>query len=318
MADYIHFFRSNDKFRDMQVSFCGYEECVSGHSYGPAVRDFWLFHIILSGKGIFTVDQQTYHLHAGDGFLIEPGTQIFYEADKDSPWTYCWLGVKGNLCTELMKDLGLGGDVLTFSTSSAAGLRDIILKMLSYRKDDTVGQYMVQGLAYQFFSVLLQDMEVQIVDVTSRNEIVNRAVEYVRDNYANPSVKVTEIARAVNVERGYLYSLFMKHLGLSPQEYLKSFRLTKATELLDHTDFPMGKVALYCGYQDPVTFSKAFKKMFGLPPAKYRFRSLENMVKSGELFGRKADKKGGESLTDRQEDGENRQAGIDENDDWNH
>jgi transcriptional regulator GlxA family with amidase domain len=88
---------------------------------------------------------------------------------------------------------------------------------------------------------------------------------------------VAEIAKRVNVERGYLYTLFMKNLGLSPQEYLLRFRLTKATDLLNHTDLSIDKITVECGYQDTATFSKAFRKMFGIPPGKFRKEIRERM-----------------------------------------
>ena len=125
--------------------------------------------------------------------------------------------------------------------------------------------------------MLLDDVEVKIGSRSQRNRIVSEAVRYIEESYGDPSIRVTEIAKTVNVERGYLYTLFMKNLGLSPQEYLLKFRLTKATDLLNHTELSIDKIALECGYQDPATFSKAFRKMFGIPPGRFRKRIREQM-----------------------------------------
>lgn len=288
MENYLLFFEDSMKFHELHVKLCGYEECEPGHSYGPAVREYWLFHIVLSGHGQYTANQHTYQLGAGDGFLIEPGRQTYYEADGEDPWTYCWLGIDGEFCQEILKDLGLGGDMLTFSTERYRELSDIIGRMLLLRKGNTEDVYMAEGLTLQFFSILLSDIGVRITDMGKRNAIVVRAVRYIRDNYADPAVRVAEVARAVNVERGYLYTLFMKYLNLSPQQYLQNFRLTKATELLNHTDLPVKRVSDACGYTDSVTFSKAFKKMFGVSPISYRARSLKNMAKRSEQFAKKS------------------------------
>lgn len=69
--------------------------CQPGHSYGPAVRSGYLIHYILSGKGIFRCEGTTYHLSAGDAFLIRPHTLIYYQADARQPWTYTWIGMQG-------------------------------------------------------------------------------------------------------------------------------------------------------------------------------------------------------------------------------
>ena len=212
MDDYILFYPESDRFPDLTLRHCGYEECVPGHSYGPAVRSVYLIHIIIRGHGTFMANQQTFRLGEGDGFLIVPEMQTYYRADDN-----------------------------------------------------------------RFFSVLLDDIEVRIGTHTSRNRIVGEAVHYIEECYSDPSIRVAEIAKRVNVERGYLYTLFMKNLGLSPQEYLLRFRLTKATDLLNHTDLSIDKITVECGYQDTATFSKAFRKMFGIPPGKFRKEIRERM-----------------------------------------
>ena len=53
----------------------GHSVTGPGHRYGPAVRSYYLIHFILAGKGTFQANQHTYHLHAGQGFLIEPDYQ---------------------------------------------------------------------------------------------------------------------------------------------------------------------------------------------------------------------------------------------------
>lgn len=277
MEDYRLFYPESSRFPELRLRHCGYEQCAPGHSFGPAVRGTYLIHIILDGHGSFMVNQQTWRLGAGDGFLILPEIPTFYKADEKEPWTYFWIAFEGSQAEEVIRDMGLGRESLVFHSSRPQELRAIVRDMFLNRDVSRAKQYMNQSLLYRYFSILLDDMEVTIGSPTGRNKIVSEAVQYIEDYYADPTVKVAQIAKTVNVERGYLYSLFMKHLGLSPQEYLQKFRLTKATDLLDHTDLPIDKIALSCGYQDPVTFSKAFRKMFEMPPGKYRKDSRERM-----------------------------------------
>lgn len=57
---------------------------------------------------------------------------------------------------------------------------------------------------------------------------------------------------------------------MSPQQFLTTFRITKATELLQLTDLPIESIALSCGYTDPLVFAKAFKQMKNMSPSIYR------------------------------------------------
>ena len=72
----------------LSVYNVGYEKCQGLHSWGSGVRDHYLIHHIISGKGVYKTPQGEYHLSAGDTFLIYPYTVITYTADKNDPWEY--------------------------------------------------------------------------------------------------------------------------------------------------------------------------------------------------------------------------------------
>lgn len=75
------------------VYYCGYEKCEGGHFWGPAVRNQYLLHYIISGKGTYTVGEETYTLHANECFLIRPGERTYYIADREDPWEYMWVAL---------------------------------------------------------------------------------------------------------------------------------------------------------------------------------------------------------------------------------
>ena len=79
----------NDQLRLLSV---GRSDTLSSHKYGPVVRNYYLIHYILAGLGTFQTEQMTYRLHAGQVFLIEPGQETTYIADKNTPWSYIWIG----------------------------------------------------------------------------------------------------------------------------------------------------------------------------------------------------------------------------------
>ena len=101
------------------------------------------------------------------------------------------------------------------------------------------------------------------------NLYVEQAVLYIRNNYTR-NIRIKDIAAYVRVNRSYLYKLFEENLHVSPQEFLTNFRISRSRELLELTELSIEGVALSCGYQDALVFSKAFKKRLGLPPSVYR------------------------------------------------
>ena len=94
MSDSIFHIFSDERFLDLTVYQYGYEKCEPLHSYGPFVRNHYLFHYIISGKGMLSVtekdDNAVYHMEAHSGFLIEPGRINLYSADQKFPWEYVW------------------------------------------------------------------------------------------------------------------------------------------------------------------------------------------------------------------------------------
>lgn len=72
--------------------------------WGPAIRDHYLFHYVISGKGRLVLNNTCYHIGRGDLFLIRPSVVASYAADMDEPWEYCWVGFNG---TEAERIIGL-------------------------------------------------------------------------------------------------------------------------------------------------------------------------------------------------------------------
>ncbi len=266
------------KFQDLYLAFCGYEKCRPGHSYGPAVRQDYIIHYIVEGRGFYRVGGMKYELSAGQGFLLPPNMQTFYKADEDEPWTYLWIGINGTKAKEYLNDIGLGKKQLTYHCGYGDELKAIAVKMLRHNTFSTADQFLLEGLMYQFLSVLSRHIEIpNMCRQKDDNLYVRKALEFIHDNYANP-IKITDIADYVCITRNYLYTLFKNSLNISPHEYLTNYRIEHAAELLTFTDYSVESVALSCGYKDPVLFARAFKLKKQLNPSNYRRRA-----KYGEL-----------------------------------
>ena len=121
-----------------------------------------------------------------------------------------------------------------------------------------------------FFHSLLKPRMARLPEKSStKEEHVKKALEYITMNYSR-KISITEIARNVGLDRSYLYSLFSEYVNASPQEYLISFRMEKASDLMHAPTLAIGDIARSVGYEDPLMFSKAFKKIKGLSPREYR------------------------------------------------
>ena len=132
---------SDDRFMDLTLYQYGYERCLPLHSYGPAVRNHYLFHYVISGKGTLSVDKVTYskeyEVHGGMGFLIEPGQINTYYADRADPWEYTWIEFDGMKVKEILETAGLSSESPVYTPKSEqAGntLKDELLYLVTCHK----------------------------------------------------------------------------------------------------------------------------------------------------------------------------------------
>lgn len=255
---------------DLINTSCGLSKTEPLHSFGPAVKPFYLIHYILSGKGTFIFGEKEYHLEAGYGFLINPDELAFYQADKDDPWTYVWVGFTGTNALEVVTQLGLTANHPVFFCNNADKIYDVVKSMMEYNTYSFSDNLRRNGYLALFLSLIAErsDKAYEEKDDKANNHI-EKAIEYVRLNYCNP-IKVTDIADYVCINRSYLYTLFEQYVHLSPQEFLTKYRITKSLELLHSTEYPIESIALSSGYSDALVFTKSFKKEMGMSPSTYR------------------------------------------------
>ena len=253
----------------LYVNCCGLSRTEGLHSFGPALKPHYLVHYILSGKGRFSIGGKEYPLEAGYGFLITPDELAFYQADASDPWTYVWVGFSGTQAAEYIGNIGLSVRQHIFKSEQSEELYRIVKDMMEHNTFGLTHDLRRNGQLGVFLSIIAEGTKVAENEADKANTYVRKAVSFIQSNYCNP-IKVTDVADYVCINRSYLYTLFQNSMGMSPQQFLATFRITKATELLQLTALPIESIALSCGYQDPLVFTKAFKQMKKMSPTSYR------------------------------------------------
>lgn len=260
---------------DLFLCFCGTENCPPGYSYGPAVRPHYLIHYIIDGEGSYTVNNQTYKLKKNQGFLICPNVLTYYEADKENPWSYMWVGFNGVKAQTYLNYANLNEENLIFEYSEDDTLKNYISEMLKLKERDYSNELKLEGLLY-FFMSKLAEVRKNTFDQKSYKSTevyLEKSVEFIENNYSN-NIKINDIANYIGINRSYLTHIFKKNINMSPQEFLVNYKINKAYELLKNTDLSVKAVAASVGYPDPLTFSKIFKKINGSSPKTFREKFL--------------------------------------------
>ncbi|MDO5135762.1 MAG: AraC family transcriptional regulator [Eubacteriales bacterium] len=269
---------------DLYLKYCGRENCVPSHRFGPNRRKSHVLHLVLAGKGILELDGRRYCLKPGNAFWLQPGVTAWYQADDKDPWTYCWVGFSGLLADESMSSAGFSRK----NPVRVIGCRDevdqIVGQMLAAHKPSWPDFLKRNSLLLLLLSALTEDYrstipvkEIETDRARSAAVYVRQAIEYMNNNYGS-RLRIGELADYLGVNRCYLSESFKQQVGISPQEYLKKLRMEKAKQLLQRTEFSVSKVASTVGYQDQLAFSKAFRKYSGRSPMKYKEEKKELLV----------------------------------------
>ena len=97
MSDsYKHSYKvGEDLLNSLSVYNVGYQKCEPEYQWGPGVRDHYCIHHVLSGSGYYSYGDNVWRLEAGDTFIIFPGEEVEYYADRNEPWEYAWAGFMG-------------------------------------------------------------------------------------------------------------------------------------------------------------------------------------------------------------------------------
>ncbi|MBQ2676683.1 MAG: AraC family transcriptional regulator [Clostridia bacterium] len=242
-------------FNDINPVDCGVEQCISGHSFGPYVRRYYLLHYVLSGKGTFYTKSKTYHLSAGQFFLIYPDEVTTYTADEKDPWTYIWVGFTGSLSKRF--------DSLTTPVGElpSATFREL----LGMLKENFPGW---SNMREEYVTTVVHRiMALLFAKSYSVHNYANRVETYIRSSYMR-DITVQEIAEEMSVDRRYLSRLFKKRYGVGIQEYIISVRMENAAKFLSD-GYSVNESCDMCGYKDRSNFSKMFYRRYRLWPSQY-------------------------------------------------
>ena len=275
----------NDELLGLRLYQYGWEQCTPLHSFGPAVRNHYLFHYIISGRGsldsnVLSENFQTYHLEAGQGFLICPGQINTYTADQEDPWKYVWLEFDGLQAAEFLHTAGLELTKPIYRPDNPAladEVRDTMLYIAGHPNVSTLHRI---GRLCLFLDALIRSSSTRREPRKSqlRDFYVQEAIAFMEQNYQR-NLTVETIAEVCKLDRSYFSKLFKERQGCPPQEFLIRMRLGKAAEMMKTTSISISEISAACGYPNQLHFSRLFKQRYGVSPRKWRSQNRLYEVK---------------------------------------
>ena len=261
---------------DLYLILCGEERCEPGNVFRTKGRAGYHLHVILSGKGVLNVEGREQKLHFGQMFVTKPNEETWYKPDEDDPWIYCWMAFDGKNARAYVESAGFkkGVNAQECYIETQEFYR-LARRILDQPELTMANDLMRLGVLFEFLGLAIESNYKSTQVVRHHHEYapdvyVNHALDFIRYNYA--SIKVNDVAKYIGINRSYLTNIFKKKMGVSPQEYLLQYRLSRGCKLLLETRLSIQEIAQKIGYENPLTFSKMFKSVYGVSPRNYRMQ----------------------------------------------
>lgn len=128
----------------------------AGARLGAGVRDHYLLHYVVSGRGTYETESRTFVLSAGDAFLARPETPILYQADREDPWEYYWVGFAGPSAALLLAQTPFTRTHPVLHPAAGERLRQALLDIYKARGADYPSAVRMAGYLQAALGLLME------------------------------------------------------------------------------------------------------------------------------------------------------------------
>lgn len=276
-------YKSDDKGSELCFNECGYEKCSKNH-FWEGKRNFYLFHYVLNGKGILSINgNDAQSICKGQCFFITPEDHAYYIADEQSPWEYIWIGFSGMSARGLMKRCGLVKQPVQ-DVKNEEQLLSLYKEIISNSRKGEYANLLVLAVIYKFVVYLLDNYRMESDgEYTQTEQNFRKIIKVFEANYKT-EMDIDKIAKSIGYEKTYVYRLFKKYLGMPPKQYIAYLRLYDALQQIKfNSDERIDKIATEVGFNDYVSFYRAFKKFINMSPEEYRMKLKDGSIERYHL-----------------------------------
>lgn len=263
-----------DKTKPLIVTCCGTYRLTTKKrlpTWRPRGRlDYQLLYVA-AGKTHFFFGDEEREVPAGHMILFQPRQEQHYEYyAEDKPEVY-WVHFTGNDVKNILRHYDIPLDEPIFYSGIASGYAQLFKDMIHEVQTCRTGfQELLEMYLRQIFLLTQRARQDRVPTVnTYLQEEVDRARRYFNEHY-NEDINIEEYAQSRGMSVSWFLRNFKHITETSPMQYILSIRINNAVSLLETTDYNVTEISTIIGYENPLYFSRIFKKQKGVSPTEYR------------------------------------------------
>ena len=267
-----------DKSKPLMVTSCGTYRLYTRKklpTWRPrGRRDFQLIYVA-SGKAHFHFGDEERIVTAGHMVLYRPKEPQKYEYYGKDQTQVFWVHFTGNDVTNILRSYGITDNKKVFYCGSSLDNQNLFRKMINelQMSKENYAEMLEMYLRQIFITMqrafigTIKKEKARVVDK------IEKATVYFNENYSQ-EINIDEYAEQMNVSVSWFIRNFRESTGLTPMQYILSKRIYNAEILLQDPSYNVSEISRVVGYDNPLYFSRIFKKAKGLSPSEYR-KSLD-------------------------------------------
>ncbi len=264
-----------DKSRPLIVGSCGTYRLYT-HPKLPTFRprgrlDFQLLYIA-SGKTHFYFEE-------GKDTVVSAGNMVLYRPKEPQKYVYYgseqaevyWVHFTGSNVRNILKSYGITNDMRVIPAGTLLEYSRIFKQMIQELQQCRAGyEELLAMLLRQIFIIINRQLT---KESTLKSDYLDTemelALEYFNTNY-NKELNVEDYAASRGMSVSWFIRTFKQYAGTTPMQYIVALRITNAQMLLETTNYNVTEIGNFVGYDNPLYFSRIFKKQKGFSPSEYR------------------------------------------------
>jgi AraC-like DNA-binding protein len=252
-------------------------------------RTFCVFDLLIVKKGTIFMceDGVNYNVEKGNYLILTPGLEHYSYKPCEVDTDYYWLHFTVERPFEMKKvnEVYWGMIVKQERTYTEPAKQTLHIpihgkfsneefiyqelgRLLSLNDTNTPQARLKEQIIFQDLILYLQSDAISIP--TSAEQVAKKTITYIQQHYQRENLKMDHISKELLFHPDYITRCMQKTIGITPMQYVSSYRLQVAKQLLSTTNEKLDSIAKQVGIYDRTYFSRLFKKIEGITPIEYR------------------------------------------------
>ena len=206
----------------------------------------------IKGAGKAFLFQEAFFMHEGDVIFYYPNEEHCFMPETEDCQT-AWIDIDGPLAMSVFASYRFPR-LISLKDGFPYDIYHDLLKLVP--REDPASVRQASFLIFSLFEYFGESLEER--RLVSRDPVA-RALEYIDNNLSNFNLNVNDVCSEISLNRSSFSVKFMERMHLSPSEYIRNRRHSRARKLLTETTLPIGEVGSQCGFPDRSSFCRFFK-----------------------------------------------------------